>query len=445
MNQSFLDKVQTTIEQNNLFSIANDEVLVGVSGGADSMVLLDTLRQLGCKVAIAHCNFKLRGLESDGDQTFVEEYAQKYHIPIHICSFETATVAKEQKISIEMAARNLRYDWFEILCQLHGYTCIAIAHNQNDSIETFFINLLRSAGLRGLQGIPIRNGKVVRPLLYVTRKEIEAFANMQKICFRTDSSNLTNDYVRNKIRNIILPELQQIAPNCTRSITTSMNYLQSSFALYQEHISLLRDKCCKQTDKGLEIDEQELVCQTESQTVLFEILHTYGFNTDTISQIYDVLNQQSGKTFESATHKAIHDRNTLYIVEKEESIVEPVMISVPYGSYNLAGKTITLSIEEKDSCSLCKEKTVAMLDYESISFPITLRIWKQGDVFVPFGMKGKKKISDFLINEKVPLIQKQSVVVLESNGQIAWVVGMRISQDFAITERTKKILVVKFT
>ncbi len=445
MNQSFLDKIQITIEQNNLFSMATDEVLVGVSGGADSMVLVDSLRQLGCKIAIAHCNFKLRGQESDGDQTFVEEYAQKYHIPIHICSFETATVAKEQKISIEMAARNLRYDWFEILCQLHGYTCIAIAHNQNDSIETFFINLLRSAGLRGLQGIPIRNGKVIRPLLEVTRKEIEAFAQEQQITFRTDSSNLTNDYVRNKIRNIILPELQQISPNCVRSITTSMNYLQSSYSLYQEHIALLKDNCCKQTENGLEINEQLILQQTESQTLLFEILHNYGFNSDTISQIYEVLTLQSGKTFESATHKAIHDRNTLYVVEKDVVALEPEKISAPYGSYHFANKTITLSVAEKDACPICKDKNVAMLDYDKLTFPLTLRLWKQGDVFVPFGMKGKKKISDFLINEKLSLIQKQSVAVLESDGQIIWVVGMRISQDFAIEKDTKQVLVMRLT
>ncbi|MCQ2608936.1 MAG: tRNA lysidine(34) synthetase TilS [Bacteroidales bacterium] len=443
MNQSFLDKIRTTIDQNNLFSIDNDEILIGVSGGADSMVLLDSLRQLGCKIAIAHCNFKLRGSESDGDQTFVEEYAQRYHIPIHICSFETETVAKEQKISIEMAARNLRYDWFEILCQLHGYTCIAIAHNQNDSIETFFINLLRSAGLRGLQGIPIRNGKVVRPLSDVTRKEIEAFAYEQHIVFRTDSSNLTNDYVRNKIRNIVLPELQQISPNCIHSITTSMNYLQSSFTLYQEHIALMKNVCCKETEKGLEINEQKILQQSESQTLLFEILHIYGFNSDTISQIYEVLNQQSGKTFESATHKAIHDRNTLYVVEKDDVFAEPELIATPYGSYNLAGKTISLSVAEKDTCPICKDKTVAMLDFDKISFPLIFRLWKQGDVFVPFGMKGKKKISDFLINEKIPLIEKQSVTVLESNGQIVWVVGMRISQDFAITKDTKQVLIVR--
>ena len=443
MGTNFLEKVKSTIEKNNLFSIENDHILLGVSGGIDSMVLLDSLNQLHCNVAVAHCNFKLRGVDSDGDQSFVESYASSHKIPIHMCSFETVHVAREQKISIEMAARNLRYDWFETLCTLHGYSYIAIAHNQNDTIETFFINLLRSAGIRGLQGIPIKNGKIVRPLLDVTRNEIEEYATAHSILYRTDFTNYSNDFVRNKIRNIVIPEIKKVSPSCIDAISTSMGYLQSAYSLYQKQIESIKKDCCRQTEKGLEVDEQKILEQTESKTVLFEILYPFGFNSDTILQIYEVLSQQSGKTFDAAQYKAIHDRNMLFIVPKTIENTEPVTITAAEGSYSLLGTAIHVSLVDRKSVEIIREKSIAMLDYDKISFPITLRVWQQGDTFAPFGMKGRKKISDFLINEKVPLIEKDSISVLEIGGKIAWVVGMRISQDFAITENTKNVLMIK--
>ncbi len=443
MNTNFLEKVKSTIEKNKLFSIENDQILVGVSGGIDSMVLLDSLNQLHCKIAVAHCNFKLRGVDSDGDQTFVERYATSHKIPIHICSFETSEVARQQKISIEMAARNLRYDWFETLCKLHGYSHIAIAHNQNDTIETFFINLLRSAGLRGLQGIPIKNGKIVRPLLDTTRNEIEEYSTSHSILYRTDFTNYSNDYVRNKIRNIVIPEIKKVSPSCIDAISTSITYLQSAYSLYQDQIEKIKKDCCRETEKGLEVDEQKVLAQNESKTILFEILHPFGFNTDIISQIYEVLTQQSGKTFDSGQYKAIHDRNMLFIVRKTIEDVEPVSITVPEGTYSLLGTTIHVSLVDRKSVEIIRDKSIAMLDFDEISFPITLRVWQQGDSFAPFGMKGRKKISDFLINEKVPLVEKDSISVLEVGGKIAWVVGMRISQDFAITEKTEKVLMIK--
>ena len=283
IDTEFIQKIQSTIETNHLFT-KDDTILVGVSGGVDSMTLVQSLYELGYSVAIAHCNFNLRGDESDGDQDFVVAYANAKKIPIHVCSFDTKKTASERKISIEMAARDLRYEWFETVCRLNGYTKVAIAHNQNDSVETFFINLLRSAGLKGLTGIPMTNGNVVRPMLNVSRAEIEAFAKLRQLHYRVDSTNLSNNYMRNKIRNLILPEIQKIAPNCMDAITTSMSHLQQAHAVYSQAMDGKKTMCCTSNTRGFAVDELKLLQQDNSQTLLYEILYPCGFNTDVISQ-----------------------------------------------------------------------------------------------------------------------------------------------------------------
>lgn len=435
--KEFLHTVQTFIEQNRLFT-KNDRILVGVSGGVDSITLVQTLYELGYEVAIAHCNFMLRGDESDGDQNFVVEYANARSIPIHVCSFETRSVAQERKISVEMAARELRYEWFETVCTLNTYTKIAIAHNQNDSIETFFINLLRSAGIKGLTGIPKINGMVVRPLLAVTRQDIEAFALQSSLSYRVDSSNLANDYLRNKIRNIILPELQAIAPNCLQAVSTSMAHMQQAHALYSGAVAEKQKLCCSPTDNGFVIDESKLLAQEFASTLLYEFLYPYGFNPTVISQIFDSIGTQAGKTFEAEEYVALHDRNCLFVERKRTVGQDSILIQQP-GTFELQNGVLHFSAIPCGEFELDKSRSVACVDYEKLTFPLLLRVWRQGDSFVPFGMNGRKKVSDFLIDEKVPLLQKQHVLVLESNGEIVWVVGHRVSQLFAITEHTKSV------
>ena len=435
-------KIIESIEKHNLFSITNDSILIGVSGGVDSMVLLDCLQKLNYKVSIAHCNFNLRGKESDDDEKFVGEYAQKNNITFHKASFNTKQYAKEHKSSIEMAARELRYEWFESLCKEFSYSKIAIAHNQNDTIETFFINLLRSSGIKGLQGIPIQNGNIVRPLLSVSRTEIETYAKDNKISFRIDSSNLTNDYVRNKIRNIILPAFSEIQESANDSFYTSIGHLEQAFTVYDSTIQNIIPTIITKTEHGITIDENLLMKHDFASTILFEILHPFGFNSDTISQIFESFNTQSGKQFESDSHIALHDRNKLLIQKKnienntfEHLINEdfPNKITIPLG-------TISISKTSKKSIQIDANKKNAYLDFNKLSFPLKIRNWEPGDSFMPFGMKGNKKVSDFLIDEKISILEKQKILVIESNNDIVWIVGQRISQKYAISDLTTDVL-----
>lgn len=438
----FLKKIKTTILENHLFSIENDRILVGVSGGVDSISLLKALLDLKCSVAIAHCNFNLRGDESNGDQMFVENFAKKYSIPIHVRSFNTTEYADEKKISIEMAARDLRYEWFETLCSLHGYSHIAIAHNQNDSIETFFINLMRASGLKGLSGIPIKNGKIVRPFSMVSRQEIEDFARLSNLSYRVDSSNLTNDFVRNKIRNIILPELQKISANSLNSISESIDFLRDSYSIYNQAIDDVRSEVCGVVENGFFVDEKKLLEQKNAKTILFEILHPYGFNSDVISQILQSFSSQSGKKFESTTHHAIHDREKLFVTKINQK--EQLEIAISEIDTLVCVDDLKLGIQRVDKTNfiLQRDASIAAFDFQKLRFPLVIRRWKQGDSFIPFGMKGRKKVSDFLTDIKVPLHQKNSVFVLETAGEIAWVVGYRISDTFAVTNSTQKVYIV---
>ncbi len=438
----FLSKVQLTIKTNNLFT-KDSNILVGVSGGVDSTVLVYALHSLGYAVSIAHCNFKLRGAESDGDQLFVEKFAQKLQIPIHVRTFETSECAKENKESIEMSARNLRYEWFRTLIELHGYTHVAIAHNQNDSVETFFINLLRSSGIKGLTGIPIKNGNIVRPLLEVSRLEIEEFANLSGLAYRVDSSNLSNDFVRNKIRNIILPELKKISPQAVQSVTTSMLHLRETYALYSEAVDVEKQRCCRVMEDGVAIDEQLLQQHSHSETILFEILYPYGFNADVVSQIYHSFESQSGKQFESDTYVATHDRNTLYVHKKSVQFDDEILITEQMTQVTVAQMDLLISRVGRETFVLEKSPSVASLDTNKLKFPLIVRKWQNGDSFVPFGMKGKKKISDYLIDAKVPLHKKDSIYVVESAGEIVWLIGYRISQNYAVSAETQNILKIK--
>jgi tRNA(Ile)-lysidine synthase len=436
-------KIIESIEKYNLFSVANDSILIGVSGGVDSMVLLDCLHKLKYKVSIAHCNFNLRDKESDEDEKFVEIYAQKNNIKFHKASFNTKQYAKEHKCSIEMAARELRYEWFESLCNEFSYTKIAIAHNQNDTIETFFINLLRSSGIKGLQGIPIQNNCIVRPLLSVSRKEIETYAKDNKIPFRVDSSNLTNDYVRNKIRNIIIPAFSDIQESANDSFYTSIGHLEQAFKVYNSTIQSIIPTIVTNTEHGITIDENLLMKYDFTSTILFEILHPFGFNSDKISQIIESFSAQSGKQFESDTHIALHDRNKLLIQKKniENNTFELIItedfsnkISIPFG-------TISISKTSKKLIKIDANKKNAYVDFNKLTFPLTIRNWEPGDSFIPFGMKGNKKVSDFLIDEKISILDKQKILVIESNKEIIWIIGQRISQKYAISDLTSEVLV----
>ncbi len=439
-----INKIQNTIAKHNLCT-KSDSILVGVSGGMDSVALCKVLHHLGYSVAIAHFNFMLRGAESNGDEKYVCELAKSLNVKIHTKTCNTKKYAEERKISIEMAARELRYSWFESLCKEHNYTKIAIAHNSNDTVETFFINLFRKSGLRGLTGIPVVNNKVIRPLIETSRSEIESYIAQTNTPYKTDSTNLENHYLRNKIRNQLLPLAQEISPQSFSSILQSIKYLQKSYLLYSKSVQKEIDKIVSHTEYTILIEKEQLANSPFGALLLFEVMHPLGFNPDVIEQLFENLNSQSGKKYICSNKQAIIDRNYIFIDDipnQNEVCVEinefatKQTISTDFGDY-------VFEILDNTQIEIERNSAKAYLDLGKVEFPLTLRSWQSGDVFTPLGMKGKKKkVSDFLIDTKEPQSSKHKILVLESKEKIAWLVERRISNDFAVSEKTKKMLLV---
>ncbi|MFW5851662.1 MAG: tRNA lysidine(34) synthetase TilS [Bacteroidota bacterium] len=447
-SHSLISHIQHIISDYSLCNPSEDTILVGVSGGVDSMVLCNILHSLGYTIAIAHCNFQLRNTESDADEEFVRAFAKKHSIPIFVHSENTQEYAEKKGVSIEMAAREIRYNWFNTLCDAESFTKIAIAHNANDTIETFFINLFRTTGIKGLTGIPITNQRIIRPLLHATREEIERYAQLNSIEYRIDSTNSQNTFVRNKIRNQLLPLCEEIVPQSYSSIQQTISYINKAEEIYRETIAKEIKKLTSVVNDTHVIDKELLRSHKHSETLLFEILHPYGFNPDIIQQLFYSLQseQNTGKLFSSNSYKAIIDRDFIFIEElinhdlflthiSESDINTKKEIETPCGTFVFNTCTI-------NNFSLNTASNHASFDKDNLRFPLTLRSWNHGDWFRPIGMKGKMKISDFLINEKIPVHTKQNILVLESDDKIIWVCGLRISEDAKITSNTQNILCV---
>ena len=437
--QSITHTISHTIESNRLFA-ANEKLLLAFSGGIDSVVLTHILHTLGYSIAVAHCNFHLRGEESNRDEEFVRNFAKTHNLMLHCTEFNTEKYAKNHSLSIEMAARELRYRWFDELCIQYNYSKIAVAHNANDSVETFFINLLRGTGIKGLQGIPLRNGNIVRPMLSVWRNEIENYATQNGLDFCFDSTNATLDFVRNNIRLTILPELQKINTHAPQAIFNTIENLNKYYSLSQPYIDALCEQLCKETPYGMCIDETAVLQHEFPENVLYEILSRYGFNAAQVQQIFACFSQQAGKQFFSPTHAAYHDRSVLYVVHqavshnfpKEIILNEPPQQSViiPQGELTFTEHEIVADLTGFAATDLTGFKNLLSLKY-----PLTLRPWRAGDRIRLQGTKGSKKVSDVLIDAKVPRHHKNNVWVLESAGEIVWVIGYRSTTTNVANEK----------
>ena len=437
-----INQFQDFIESNQLFS-KNVPVLLAVSGGIDSVVLVNLFKTINQPFAITHCNFQLRGIESEKDEQFVKELASTLKVECFTEQFSTKEVAKDEKISIQMAARQIRYNWFEEVRKKNGFHFIATAHHKDDSIETVLMNLIKGTGIRGLHGILPKQGKIIRPLLFTGKDELKKYAEENKIVFREDSSNKKTNYQRNLIRHKVIQLLEEINPSFKNSFDSSIKHFNDVEALYDFSIHNFKKKLLKKEKNNLSVDIPALLASPSPQTILFELLQQFGFEEKSIEQIFHSLKSESGKEFISSTHRIIKDRKKLFIVENENTDSQ-VWVIDKKNSQTINAGVCEIEFIIKDASSR-KRNGLLELDANKISFPLVLRTWKSGDYFYPSGMKmKKKKLSNFFVDLKIPLHEKEKQLVLQDTAdKIICVVGLRGDERFAITTATKNYLSIK--
>jgi len=432
------------IEENNLFN-PDDKILLGVSGGVDSIVMLHLLLRAGYEVGIAHCNFQLRGRESEEEHRFVGWMAEHYNVPFFVKRFDTHQFASDQGVSVQMAARRQRFEWFEQLRQAHNYNYIAIAHNKNDKVETSLINLARGTGLKGITGIKPKSGFIVRPLLFASREDILQYCNQEGLNYREDSSNQTTKYSRNRIRHEIFPEFQKINPQFLETMDKNLDRFRSAYALFEAMISEIRERLLIKQGNDWIINFKLLNEYPENYTILFELLKPFRFSADVVSDIFSTLETESGKTFYSDSYKAVKDRNKLIITTLETS--EPKRYYIDRENSKIETPvTLTFNIKNVDEAfRIPSEPNVACIDYDLVEFPLILRKWQSGDFFKPLGLGHYKKLSDFFIDKKYSLVDKEQSWLLTSGEQIVWIIGARLDDRFKITKQTSKVLIIEYT
>jgi tRNA(Ile)-lysidine synthase len=418
-----------------------DKILLAVSGGVDSMVMLYLFRQAGFSIGVAHCNFQMRGEASKEDEALVKNACEQYGIQFHLRRFDTVAYAEENSLSIQMAARELRYSFFEELLKEGKYACVATAHHHNDNIETVLLNLIKGTGSEGLTGIAPNKGKVIRPLLFATRQIILEYATLHKIRWREDESNNTDDYQRNFIRHQIIPRLREINPNFENTFYNTLKRLAGANVFANEHIQRFVHNAQRVENDQILIDKDLLKTQYNPGVLLWEIIKDKGFNFDQCEDI--VSEHQPGKKFSSGNHELFVDRQ--HYILREKSLDDAPSLSIEENAKSVTRNNLTLKIDfiGSDNFVLNKSQHVAQLDLDKISYPLTWRTWQSGDAFVPYGLGHSKKISDFLIDLKLPLPQKKAVTVLESDGTIVWVVGHRINDNFKVTGKTERVVVIR--
>jgi len=428
---------------NSYFSFLKDKkLLIAISAGIDSVVLLHLLHSLKFNISLAHCNFQLRGKESDKDEAFVRKLAKELKVPIFTQSFETAGYANKQKLSIQLAARELRYKWFEEVLKINGLDFVLTAHHADDDLETFLINTTRGTGLDGLTGIPERNGNILRPLLPFSRTQIEQYAKEKGITWREDQTNLEINYLRNKIRHKIIPVLKEINPALLSSFKTTLENLKGSRQIIDDKISELSNDLVIKDGNELKLDIDQITKLSNPKAYLFELLKPYGFTE--WNDVRDLLDAQSGKKILSSTHQLVKDRKHLLLVAYFEDDKNKGVYKVKKGDLYFHEEDIKMKFTYlTNTHTTINNNNVAFLDLRNLKFPLTVRKWEKGDYFYPLGMKGKKKLSKYFKDEKISILDKEKIWLLCSEDQVAWVVGKRLDDRFRITDKTKNILKIE--
>jgi tRNA(Ile)-lysidine synthase len=430
-----LQQFQNHLSQHFPF-LKGKKLLLAVSGGLDSMVLLHLFQQLDYEIVVLHCNFQLRGLESFGDQQFIQEYTSQHNIQLSFTQFDTEAFANDYKLSIQIAARELRYSWFYEQLEIQDGDYILTAHHADDNLETFLINLSRGTGLDGLTGIPAQNDSIIRPLLPFTRKEVEEYAVNQDVKWREDRSNTSDKYLRNKIRHHLIPILKELNPNFMSSFEKTQGYLQESKELVDDAAVMVFQQVAKENGDEIYFDLNQLLKLANYKSYLYQWLAEFGFTA--WDDIYDLVTNQSGKQVFSPDFRLLKNRDYLilspisfesneqeYLIESNQSKVN-FPLNLLFSGVNAIGATSNSTI---------------FVDQEKLKFPLTLRHWNEGDIFQPFGMEGKsKKVSKLFKDEKLSLIEKEKTWLLCSENQVVWVVGIRQDERFKINSKTNKIV-----
>lgn len=430
-----IDKIEKYIKQKKLFS-KKDKLLLAISGGADSVCLFYILKKLGYHIELAHCNFQLRGRESIEDEEFIKYLAEKHNVNLHRKRFNTNEYAQKNQVSIQVAARNLRYNWFEKLLKKYNLNKIVVAHNKDDKIETFFINLLRGTGLKGLISMKVKTGNIVRPLLILSRQNIESHLAEIDADYRIDSSNRDIKYLRNKIRHNLIPVLKDINPEFNKIMIKNISNLDAIDKIINENILQIKQKLIFKEKETYKVDIKNLLKLNNSEAIMHEIFSEYGFTQ--VDKIIKACKSQSGKTFYSKSYQLIIDRENIIVAKLEDFeaerdiLISESLIDFPFSmSLSILNKPIEYNI----NC--------ANLDFDKLSFPLKLRKWRKGDKFKPLGMNNFKKLSDFFVDQKYSILEKKRQWILCSGDDIVWIVGNRIDERYKVESYTKKVYIAE--
>lgn len=420
----------------NLAFLNEAKLLIAISGGLDSVVLTHLFNKLNLKISLAHCNFNLRGNESNTDEAFVLELAKTLDLQVFTQGFETEIYAETNKLSIQMAARELRYNWFNVLAAKHEFDYILTAHHADDNLETILINLSRGTGLDGLTGIPETNSNIVRPLLKFTREVLENFAKAENIKWREDSSNTSTKYLRNKLRHDVIPVLKEINPQLLQNINNTVKNLNDTADIVEESVDAVLKRAINK------IDENEIIYNISAfiklnnpKAYLYEVFKNYGFTA--WNDVEHLLKAQTGKQLFSNTHRLLKDRDTLILTKRILDIKQDKISITTLNKVETNQGTLVFNEVETFSKTL---KNEIFIDAKTLNFPLIVRHWEKGDYFCPSGMKGKKKLSKFFKDEKLSLHDKEKCLLLCTNKDIVWVINHRADERFKVTNKTNKIL-----
>jgi tRNA(Ile)-lysidine synthase len=417
--------------------------LSAVSGGIDSMVMTHLLLRAEIETGIAHCNFSLRGTESDLDEELVRKFASDNELPFYNIRFATLEYARHKGISVQMAARELRYEWFEAIRSENGFNFIAVAHNLNDNIETMLINLTRGTGISGLTGMRSSGNMIIRPLLFATRKEIEEYSRENNVLFREDSSNAETKYARNKIRHLVLPVMREINPAVETTLNDTSARLNDIYELVEQLTDKIRQDIFRQAGENFEISIATLRHYTGNRSLLFELFKPFGITDSLVTDLLRIISGRSGGQIFTSSHRIVKNRTTLIAITGKRPENSTFIITCIDDFSKVSEIKSAYYIDISDEFKIPADLNTGYFDAETAVFPMTVRRWEPGDFFFPLGMTNKKKLSDFFTDEKMSVVEKENIHILESAGEIVWVMGKRIDHRYRITKATVKALVIE--